>query len=576
MTHQVPVRTHFFRAIRPYRRIVIGLSSISFASTVAEVVAITIIGVAAGRLQPQSTASGILSGLGIQSLVLVGVVISLVKILLDLVLARFQASALFRYEAELRRQLAQLQAHCRWDVLEDNESGRLHAISWTSVNRSREAFLQAVAISTNIASLLVMLAAMIFVAQWKIVLIILTFAVFAFAFRPLISASKRTSLSLREASGTYSGELNESIAMSKEARVLDIQDLLASRLSDASDTSAAALARQSYYSSILNSGYGDVVYLLVILGIGGIYWLEVGNPGALVAMVLLLYRSMSYGRSLQSSLQSIAATGPFIADVHEWIDLLEDNQEPSGSDGTIDRIDTIDLLDVDLVYSNGHVGVRSLTARFADCETIALIGPSGSGKSSLVSMILALRDPTNGEVRINGRPLSEIDRRSLRRRMAFVPQDNLLFNASIEENVQCWRDISPDRVREAMRQANVLDEVLSMESGLSTQVGEGGRRLSGGQRQRICLARALAGDPDLLILDEPTSALDPASEQAVKRSLEAIKGDVLLLVIAHRMTTISICDRVLVLDKGRLLHDGPPDVVATDSKFFAQALELSE
>lgn len=569
-------RVEFFRALGPHRRTVITTGAVAGCSALMEVAVITIIASFAGRMLAEETSNPIFSGLSDRSLIAVAILTISVKILVDLLYARRYSHALYDYESGLRSRIAQLQANCGWATIEDSSAGSIHSLLWTSVHRSREGFAQAIGIISNLASLVLMLAATIVAARLMIIPVVVGLVAFGLGFRPLIRATRKTSLELREAYLEYGKELNESIAMSREARILGIQDLLASRLASAGDSTAKAVAKQSLYSTLMSTGYSDAIYVAVILGFAVISGASIADPAPLAAIVLLLYRSMGYGQGLQSALQNIASSGPFIADVNRWLNLLEANTENGGTVNQAGSFETISFDDVALTYPNGHVGLLGLSTTVCKGESIALVGPSGSGKSSFVTLLLALRRQTGGSIAVNGESMDELDLRSWRSNLALVPQDNLLFDATIEENVRCWRDIPDERIVKALRQANILDEVLAMDAGLATLAGEGGKRLSGGQRQRVCLARALAGDPALLVLDEPTSALDPASERAVKDTLEAIKGDVTLVIIAHRMTTITICDRVLVLDNGRLEHDGPPAVVARESEYFARALELSD
>lgn len=570
------IRQDLIRAVRPHRRVVLVTGVLALISAVAEIGVISIIAAFTGRLLSQSTSIPIWSHLRNRVLVAIAVVTVVAKICVDVLYAKMQARALYDFESRLRRRIADLQGRCGWATIEDSEAGSIHSLLWTSVHRSREGFAQAISIFTSVASLVLMLVATVATARWMALPVLIGLLVFGLAFRPLIQATRRTSQDLRVAYGAYGRELNESITMSREARVLGIQDVLSMRLADAGDAAAKAVAEQSFYSSLMGSGYSNALYGAVILGFTLISGAAVTDPGPLAALVLLLYRSMGYGRALQSSLQGIASAGPFVSDVNQWLDVLEASAEPTSGTNPAGPFEAVEFREVGLTYPNGHVGLEGVSTTIARGDSVALVGPSGSGKSSLVTLLLALRDHTSGSIVINGTPIEDVDRRSWRSHLALVPQDNLLFNDTVEENVRCWRDISDDRIVHALRQANILDEVLGMEGGLATPVGEGGKRLSGGQRQRICLARALAGDPALLVLDEPTSALDPASERAVKDSLEAIKGKVTLVIIAHRMTTITICDRVMVMGGGHLEHEGPPAEVGQTSSYFARALELAD
>ena len=190
-------------------------------------------------------------------------------------------------------------------------------------------------------------------------------------------------------------------------------------------------------------------------------------------------------------------------------------------------------------------------------ETLALVGGSGAGKSTIATLLTAFRDPTSGVLEIDGTPIGDHDLTPLRRRMALVPQEVILFGGTIEENIRYGRPKATEKdVRQAATDALALDFIEGFPEGFSTLVGERGVQLSGGQRQRIALARAFLRDPDLLILDEATSALDASSEKSIQIALERLMKDRTSLVIAHRLSTVRSADRIAVLESGRIAEIG--------------------
>lgn len=561
--------------IAPHRRSIVVTGCLAAASAVLEIAIIAIMAAFSSRMISGGTAVPFYLALDKNKQIAAGLLIVIAKIAIDYMYSRQLAHSIRSFESDVRRRLAVLLTASAWSTIDDSESGEIHALLWTTVARCREGFTQIISILTNVTSLLLMLIATAIAAKFMIIVIIVGLLILSVAFRPLISATKRTSHDLKLSYLWYGREITETLAMGKEARVLGVESALETRLASAGDASASAVARQSYFSSLIRSGYMNVLYLLAVVGLALVAGVKVSNPAPLAATVLLLYRSMTYGQGLQSGLQNIATTSPFFSELNRWIERLSAKGNEAENGVTIPSFEKADFLDVELRYPNGHLGVAHLTTSISRGDSIALIGPSGSGKSSLVALLLGLRDHTGGNLLVNGVALGQIDRRSWMSHLALVSQDCILFDATIEENVRAWRDIPRERVERALRQANVHDEVMEMDRGLETSVGEGGKRLSGGQRQRVALARALAGDPELLILDEPTSALDPASEQAVKQSLLSLKGSVTLVIIAHRLTTISMCERVLVLERGRLQYDGTPESVARESDFFQEAVSFT-
>jgi subfamily B ATP-binding cassette protein MsbA len=189
-------------------------------------------------------------------------------------------------------------------------------------------------------------------------------------------------------------------------------------------------------------------------------------------------------------------------------------------------------------------------------ETVALVGPSGAGKTSLVNLLPRFLDPTAGELRLDGVPLREWELGALRRQFAFVSQDVVLFNDTVAANVTLGAPLDAQRLRAALEGAYLWGFVEGLPQGTNTLVGHNGSQLSGGQRQRLAIARALYKDAPLLILDEATSALDSESERHVQAALEVLMKGRTTLVIAHRLSTIEHADRVVVLEAGRVAEQG--------------------
>jgi ATP-binding cassette, subfamily B, bacterial len=201
-----------------------------------------------------------------------------------------------------------------------------------------------------------------------------------------------------------------------------------------------------------------------------------------------------------------------------------------------------------------------------------MVGPSGAGKSTLLQLLLGLREPDAGAVLVNGQPMTSFTRADRARRIAFVPQEPILITGSIAENIRFFRDWVTDADIDRAAQESVLSGLIAdRPDGLGTSVGEGGMLLSAGQRQRICIARALAGGPDLLVLDEPTSALDPISEAAIQQTIDALRGRCAVAVVAHRLNTLNACDRVVVLHNGEVRATGSPAELRESSPYFREA-----
>ena len=190
-------------------------------------------------------------------------------------------------------------------------------------------------------------------------------------------------------------------------------------------------------------------------------------------------------------------------------------------------------------------------------EMIALVGPSGSGKSTLINLIIGFLRPQAGSISIDGRNMTDLNLSSYRNFISVVPQESVLFEGSVRENVTYGLgSVSDRRVEESLRAANAWEFVMDLPDGVDTLVGERGARISGGQKQRLAIARALIRNPRILILDEATSALDSQSEKEIQGALEALMVNRTTFVVAHRLSTVQKADRILVLDRGILVESG--------------------
>jgi len=218
-------------------------------------------------------------------------------------------------------------------------------------------------------------------------------------------------------------------------------------------------------------------------------------------------------------------------------------------------VESVEFRDVGLRYhqTDALIGVSLKVDRG---ETVALVGDSGGGKTSLVNLILRLFDPSSGQVLINGVDSRELDLRGLRSRIGIVTQRVYIFNDTVAANVAYGSEIDVDRVRSALERAGAWDFVNALSGGVDSVLDEFGTNLSGGQRQRLAIARALYKEPDILILDEATSALDNRTEAAIQESLRDIIRDKITFVIAHRLSTVDLADRIFVLSGGRIVGVG--------------------
>jgi ABC-type multidrug transport system fused ATPase/permease subunit len=272
----------------------------------------------------------------------------------------------------------------------------------------------------------------------------------------------------------------------------------------------------------------------------------------------------------QNAYQVVRQSLPFADRVHAAEDRYADAATSEGS-RTFESLERLSFHDVSFAYPGGKRVLSQVTFDVERGETIGIIGPSGAGKSTLAQILLRLREPSEGSYLVNAEPAVELRRSDWASRVSYVPQTPQLIYASVADNIRFFRELDDESVEHSARLARIHDDIVSWSEGYDTIVGPRAAAVSVGQSQRICLARALASNPELLLLDEPTSALDPTSERLVQESLTALKGDLTLFVIAHRMSTLDICDRVMVIVDGRLDAFEPFDSLRVQSAYYRAA-----
>ncbi len=258
--------------------------------------------------------------------------------------------------------------------------------------------------------------------------------------------------------------------------------------------------------------------------------------------------------------------------IREILDQQPDIQERPDAKPLDHHIERIEFDHVSLLLGDSNTPVpvlEDVSLSIRRGERVALVGPNGAGKSSILHLLLRFHDPSRGSVRINGIPLPAYQLQSVRRRIAYAPQDTFLFGTTVRHNVALFRPVSNQEISRALETATAMDFVATLEGGLDAPIEPGGSNLSGGERQRLGLARALIKDADLYLLDEPTSALDARSERQVLRNLADFLQGRTALIIAHRFSFLQLVDRIVVLNQGRVVESGTMDELLERRGLFA-------
>lgn len=280
----------------------------------------------------------------------------------------------------------------------------------------------------------------------------------------------------------------------------------------------------------------------------------------LLAFMLALIKILPVSKRINAGRGAIQQFSPSLAMVINTLS-SEKSQVPSSGTREFTRLQKgITFRNVSFAYNNRSKVLEDFNLEIPCGKTVALVGASGAGKSTVAVLMPRFYDVTSGSIEIDGQDVRNYDLTSLRQRIGTVSQDTYIFNTSIRDNIAYGlEDVSDERVMEAARLANADEFIRQLPEGYYTLVGDRGVQLSGGQRQRISIARAILRNPDILILDEATSALDSQSERLVQEALERLRQNRTVIVIAHRLSTIRSADCIVVMEKGRIIESGRHD-----------------
>lgn len=384
--------------------------------------------------------------------------------------------------------------------------------------------------------------------------------------RPFNVWSRRASLRLSTDSQSMATLVTEYTRLTREFRLLGVQDHAVNQLQDCNREAAQSYQRSKSLLQVVPAVYQTLALTFVIMGVGALVVHQGLNLAALGAVLLLALRSLAYGSTMQSSSQQIRSDGAFIESLKVELDRY--TQDPREHGGT-SRPLTFDirLENVSFSYDGVHQVLKDLSFSVSDGEIVGIVGASGSGKSTLSQILLGMRRPTQGSAYMGGVPTSDLAVGDGSSTIALVSQEPILLQGSIASNIAFFRDVSILEIESASRAAHFHNEIVDMPNSYDTLVGEGGGALSGGQRQRLAIARALVGNPRLLVLDEPTSALDGRSEGLIRETLGELRGNVTVVVISHRLAMVEDCDVLVVLKRGRLVDFGSSDIVCNREAF---------
>lgn len=339
------------------------------------------------------------------------------------------------------------------------------------------------------------------------------------------------------------------------------------------------IRKQTFASESLRGFFMAISEPLIILLICFFIYFQVSILGStLVGMLLsifLFHRALTNIMVTQKDWQFLMNISGGIITVSEQLNHTKQNEETDGLIQLNDNINLIEFKNVSFAYNNHHA-INKVNLKIEGKSSVAFVGESGAGKTTLADLCTLLYTPTEGEIFINNIPSTQLNLKSYRSKIGLVTQDIYLYDDTISNNIALWAEYDEKRLIEACKQAHALDFIKQLPEGFNTQIGDRGLRLSGGQKQRLSLARELYKKPSLLILDEATSALDSESESFIKETLDSLKGSITIIMIAHRLSTIKEANQVVVLKKGNITDIGSFEELANRDSYFQKIIQYQQ
>jgi ATP-binding cassette subfamily B protein len=423
-----------------------------------------------------------------------------------------------------------------------------------------------------VVSTLVML-----VYSWQLAVVVLL------AFAPAVAViklfQKRLSAAygaVRERTGIMLGAVAESVVGAMVIRAYGVAGRTERRL-DTSIERLRVAQQQALRTSVTSFSSGEVgaglamaavVVVGVLLGVGG--GLSIGELTAFLFLVTLFIQPVQIATDMLNEAQNAVAGWRRVLDV---LDLRPDVADPD--DEGVDLPPgplSVRFDDVSFHYPGGPVVLADVDLAIAARTKVAVVGETGSGKTTFAKLLTRLMDPVGGGVLLSGTPLASVRFSSLRSRVVMVPQDGFLFDATVAENIRFAEpSLTDEQLDAAFAELGLADWLAGLPQGAETPVGERGEALSVGERQLVALVRAYVADPDLLVLDEATSAVDPATEVRLQRALDTVTRGRTTVAIAHRLSTAQAADEVIVVDAGRVVQRGPhADLVRQEDSIYAR------
>lgn len=476
------------------------------------------------------------------------------------------------YEQDTRTDLLKKTMAADWPYLLERKVGHLETTLITDVTRAAGILNQLSSIILTTTSLLAYSIVALTISVY-ITLITLTLgAVIFFLLKPLLYRIRRQSETWVKNSKIVANQVAEYTFGTKSIKAAGVESKVLTKIHKNFIELRQSNLKLGVYSYFQVALQEPISLLLVV----GIFVFSYSRPefqlASFIAVIYLVQKMSSFMQSIQGRLNGINESLPFLRNVVEYTEQADIHRENVGNEADkfiFER--SLEFKNVEFMYFGTKQVLSDINFVVEKGKMTGLIGPSGSGKTTVVDLLLKLFKPTSGNILLDNKNISDISTRDWRESIGYVSQDIFLLSDTIENNIKFFdSNLSNEDMVHAAKMANIYDVISELPSKFLTVVGERGVKLSVGQRQRIVLARVLARKPKILVLDEATSALDNESEALIQKTLENLKEKMTILIIAHRLSTVLNCDKLIALENGKIAEQGTPDGLLKnkDSYFY--------
>lgn len=482
----------------------------------------------------------------------------------------------YNYEKNLRGSLFELTLRDSWPHLIKQKVGHLDQLLVTDINYSSGLIFSLVTIAIMftklIAYVLVAINLSIPITLFALIMGLLTF----FIFKPFFSRNRIMSRKLSEMYKEIAHFVSENTIGMKTVKSMFAEKSVIERGKSLFEKSRNLKIKVAVNQQLTYGLMQPIGFIFIIAMFAFSYKTQLFNFASFAVIVYAINQIFSQIQAGQAQLHGLVSSAPFLMNVMNYQASAQQNIEKDQGGKEFIFKDKLEFVNVNFSYNSDRETLKQINFSVKRGEMVGLVGPSGSGKTTMVDLLLRLFPLNGGNILLDEVSLNDISLKAWRVNIGYVSQDIFLLNDTIENNIKFYNNsLTKKEVEEFAKIANIFDFVSGLPDKFLTVIGERGILLSGGQRQRVVLARVLARHPQILILDEATSALDNESEAQIQKVIDNLKNKITVIIIAHRLSTVRNCTKLLILDNGKIKEQGSPqELLANEKSYFYKVNNL--